>query len=54
MKFTIKFIFEACYLKEGSYARQPAEAESHFVEILKISDGKYKWKNRRMKNEVTT
>ena len=45
MIFTIKIIFEACYLKEGSYARQPAEVESHFVEISKMSDGKYKWKN---------
>ena len=44
-KFAIKLIFEACYLKEGSYARQPAEVESHFVEISKMSDGKYKWKN---------
>ena len=38
-------MFEVPYLKEGSYARQPAEIESHFVEISQTSDGKYRWKN---------
>ena len=35
----------ACILKEGRYDRRPVENNWHLVQISKISEGKYEWKN---------
>ena len=39
--------FLACFsLKEGRYERKPIENDWHYVDIKKMSNGNYKWRNK--------